>query len=330
VGKSFEQTGTGASGFGERLRREREMRGISLDDIAAVTKIGTRLLRALEEEEFDSLPGGIFNKGYVRAYAKYVGIDEEEAVAEYLTAAGEAAPDVRLIAQQNSSTHGDLSGPVTQGAVHRVRFSLVPVVILLLVTAGAVGGWHLYQQRQRERQQPNKAHAMAAVPSTSMSPATTPNSNANPTSDATGSAPSAPTSENANGLQAPPNGTSSAHTAVQTVEAAENLPLPSNSDAASRTGKATSENSEQFEVTVRAKDRARVEIKSDGKVLLKGVMNPSDVKTVRATNKVVFWTANAGEIELSFNGKSIPLNSGENDEQVLVFNSRGLSRLTTQ
>ena len=53
--------------FGERLRREREMRGVSLDDIAEASKIGTRLLRALEEEHFELLPGGIFNKGFVRA-----------------------------------------------------------------------------------------------------------------------------------------------------------------------------------------------------------------------------------------------------------------------
>ena len=86
----------------------RILRGVSLDDIAAATKIGTRLLRALEEEHFDSLPGGIFNKGYVRAYAKYVGIDEEQAVAEYLVAARETSPDVRLIAQQNASPHGDV------------------------------------------------------------------------------------------------------------------------------------------------------------------------------------------------------------------------------
>src|ERR1035438_9515350 len=72
--------------FGERLRREREMRAISLDDIADATKIGTRLLRALEEEHFELLPGGIFNKGFVRAYAKYVGLNEEEAVADYLQA----------------------------------------------------------------------------------------------------------------------------------------------------------------------------------------------------------------------------------------------------
>ena len=75
--------------FGERLQREREMRGITLEEIADSTKIGTRSLRALEQEDFDKLPGGIFNKGFVRAYARYLGIDEEQAVADFLAAAGE-------------------------------------------------------------------------------------------------------------------------------------------------------------------------------------------------------------------------------------------------
>ena len=60
------------------------MRGISLEEIAEATKIGTRSLRALEEQDFDKLPGGIFNKGFVRAYARYLGLDEEQAVADYL------------------------------------------------------------------------------------------------------------------------------------------------------------------------------------------------------------------------------------------------------
>ncbi len=94
--------------------------------------------------------------------------------------------------------------------------------------------------------------------------------------------------------------------------------------SSSATGTTGAETGAPFEVTVRAKDRARVQIKSDGKVLIRGVMNPTDVKTIHATNKVVFWTGNAGEVELSFNGKNVPLNGGENDEQVLVFNSHGL------
>jgi cytoskeleton protein RodZ len=49
--------------FGERLQREREKRGMTLEDVSESTKISSRALRALEEEEFDKLPGGIFNKG---------------------------------------------------------------------------------------------------------------------------------------------------------------------------------------------------------------------------------------------------------------------------
>src|SRR5438552_848763 len=71
---------------------EREQRGISLDDVALSTKIGARFLRAMEEEKFDQLPGGIFNRGFVRAYARRVGIDEEQAVADYLEATGETIP----------------------------------------------------------------------------------------------------------------------------------------------------------------------------------------------------------------------------------------------
>jgi cytoskeleton protein RodZ len=85
---------TGASNlamgvFGERLRREREMRGITLDEISESTKISRRHLESLEKEDFDELPGGIFNKGFVRAYARYLGIDEDQAVADYSSATSE-------------------------------------------------------------------------------------------------------------------------------------------------------------------------------------------------------------------------------------------------
>jgi len=76
--------------FGEKLRQQREQRGLALDAISNTTKISTRMLRALEDEHFDQLPGGVFNKGFVRAYARQVGLDEEEAVADYLAALRES------------------------------------------------------------------------------------------------------------------------------------------------------------------------------------------------------------------------------------------------
>jgi cytoskeletal protein RodZ len=72
--------------FGDKLRKQREQRGIELDAISNTTKISTRMLRALEEERFEQLPGGVFNKGFVRAYARHVGLDEQEAIADYLAA----------------------------------------------------------------------------------------------------------------------------------------------------------------------------------------------------------------------------------------------------
>lgn len=78
------------SSFGDNLRRQRELRGISLEAISNTTKISTRMLRAIEDEHFDQLPGGVFNKGFVRAYARQVGLEEEEAVADYLVALRES------------------------------------------------------------------------------------------------------------------------------------------------------------------------------------------------------------------------------------------------
>jgi hypothetical protein len=70
--------------FGEELKRERELRDISLKEIAEATKISIRFLEALEQNHFDILPGGIFNRGFIRAYARFIGIDGEEMVNAYL------------------------------------------------------------------------------------------------------------------------------------------------------------------------------------------------------------------------------------------------------
>jgi cytoskeleton protein RodZ len=67
-------------GFGETLRRERESRKISLSEVAASTKISRRYLQAVEEEELDRLPGGVFNRGFVRTYAAFLSLDPEPLV----------------------------------------------------------------------------------------------------------------------------------------------------------------------------------------------------------------------------------------------------------
>jgi transcriptional regulator with XRE-family HTH domain len=110
--------------FGEKLRKQREQRGITLEAISNVTKISTRMLRALEEENFNQLPGGVFNKGFVRAYARQVGLDEEEAISDYLAALRETQiqsqnilPDLR---------GGKPFGPTIPEAPQRLRHETSP------------------------------------------------------------------------------------------------------------------------------------------------------------------------------------------------------------
>lgn len=118
--------------FGERLQREREMRGITLEEIADSTKIGTRSLRALEAEDFDKLPGGIFNKGFVRAYARYLGIDEEQAVTDFLAAAGESEQPLPN------------PNPTEKVAVYRSsNRGWAAVLALVVLAAGGYAAWRL-------------------------------------------------------------------------------------------------------------------------------------------------------------------------------------------
>jgi hypothetical protein len=69
--------------FGPRLRAERERRGISLDTIASVTKVGVDLWEGLERNDFSRWPSGIFARAFVRDYARAIGLDADEAVDEF-------------------------------------------------------------------------------------------------------------------------------------------------------------------------------------------------------------------------------------------------------
>ena len=64
------------TGFGEVLRHEREVRGVSLETLSAETKVNPRHFAALEQEDYRNLPGGVFRRGIVRAYLSSVGLDQ--------------------------------------------------------------------------------------------------------------------------------------------------------------------------------------------------------------------------------------------------------------
>ena len=130
--------------FGEKLRRERELRGITLEEVAVATKIGTRNLRALEEEKFSQLPGGIFNKGFVRAYAHYVGIDEEQAVGDYLAANQElessSEVNIYVVARQFEASRDVGYGTRRHGATTLVWSLEIPSGVNSMLDLDKAGG----------------------------------------------------------------------------------------------------------------------------------------------------------------------------------------------
>src|SRR3954466_6310478 len=90
--------------FGDKFRKAREKKELSLDDVSNVTKISARMLQAIEQEHFDQLPGGVFNKGFIRAYAKHLGLGGEEAVTDYLASVRRAQIDAHEVWEPESST----------------------------------------------------------------------------------------------------------------------------------------------------------------------------------------------------------------------------------
>jgi cytoskeletal protein RodZ len=95
--------------FGGWLRQQREIREMTLREISDVTKISLRYLEALEQNRFEALPAQVFAKGFLREYARYVGLDPDEVVNYFMVARQELEPEGastrRLPSRLHSSTH---------------------------------------------------------------------------------------------------------------------------------------------------------------------------------------------------------------------------------
>ena len=104
--------------FGASFKKARESRGISLVQIASETRISSRFLTAIENEEFNLLPGGIFNRGFVRTYAQKVGLDPDQAVADYeRLAEGQQAPEALTAAATPPAQKDHRLYPIAVGAL---------------------------------------------------------------------------------------------------------------------------------------------------------------------------------------------------------------------
>jgi cytoskeletal protein RodZ len=120
------------SELGPRLKQARLAKGVSLRQIEASTKISVGALEALEKDDFARLPGGIFARSFVRAYAGAVGLNPEDTVHEFLTEFEKFEKDNERSAKRPEITPDDLEFLERQ---RRALRTLQVVLVLVAVVA---------------------------------------------------------------------------------------------------------------------------------------------------------------------------------------------------
>ena len=131
-----------SSTLGEKLRQAREARGVSISEVAEQTRISALYLECIENDDYRTLPGGIFNKGFVKSFAKTVGVDENEALQDY----------AQLIANQGTPVADEpktyRSEVLTdeRAASSSLPTIIIAVVILGLMTAGILAFLNYYNK----------------------------------------------------------------------------------------------------------------------------------------------------------------------------------------
>jgi cytoskeleton protein RodZ len=152
--------------FGKELRSERVSRGVGIEEISDSTKISSRYLTALEQDQFEQLPGGVFNKGIVRSYARVVGLDEEFWVGRYMEAYQQSGQvktdDADWIAfAENVGKSRPIEG---ERPDLRLRWAGVAALLLLLVGLGWFV-WSYVRSRMVEEGTLSRSHPAALATS---------------------------------------------------------------------------------------------------------------------------------------------------------------------
>ena len=252
--------------FGERLKRERELREVSMDELTKATRISTRFVEALENEDWTRLPGGIFGRGFVRTIARYLGLNEEALLGEYDMARADHPPEA-------PAKHEDrIPAPPKW-------LPVLAVCIVLLLVAGLFYagryGWRRYAA--------HRAAKKVAVISLAAPPAPQPGSTSPELAGQSSNAASSVTSNVASSVAS-----------SETSSVASNVA----SSAASSTAR--------LELSVSTSAATRVRILADNRLLLDRKLPAGETRHFSAKQQFEVTAGNSAAVLLQLNGKAMP------------------------
>jgi cytoskeleton protein RodZ len=273
--------------FGSRARRERERRGITLQDISKSTKIRVHYLLAIEQEHLDQLPGGIIRRGFVRAYTRHIGFDDEHAV-EALLAAYDVSK-MQLV-------------PITKPEpfAKRCRDRVMRLPLWILAPGVMALGFGLVDLGNELRQRYDFFRESSAGQVLSSNSA------------------SAPQNDEVKRKQ------STEVSANESQPSAEQLTPKPQERVSSVLALPGSSRSDKFTISIKVREDAWMSIIADGRRLLSETLVAPTERLVEAHDQIVVRAGNIGAVDFSFNGKRLPAQGDYNEARTLAFDVNGL------
>jgi len=311
--------------FGEKLKAEREARGVRLEDIAKQTRVSVRLLSAIESERFDLLPGGVFNVSFIRQYCRHVGLDEDTVIAEFnalaqpkelaVTEIPETTDETALMHERGATLAENLTEYLRRyGRVTAVCAALIAVTIAL--------SWPISDSNPAPASSPP---ADSSVPSSR---------------DERGAAGS--TKEAQENALTPPAAQGSSP-AAETATAAANEQKDSAADTAppspvtakeperaltvtEETTRAVSLGTEAANLYVEISITAKVWIQAvaDGERVFENIFEAGETRSIAADDSVRLVVGNAGGLTVAVNGKAMPPIGPSGHVRRVVFTPGGM------
>jgi cytoskeleton protein RodZ len=258
--------------FGDHLRAARNARGITVRDISARTRIALRSLEALEQNEIGKLPGGIFSRAFVRAYAQEVGLDPDETVRMFV----QQFPIDHVTAGTTDAVDGEIDrGHEAQRRRQRLGYLLTAAIGVPLVGLAA----YLISSARRpasasDLATPTSTSAPAAA--TSIAPSATPNASA---SGATG-ATAVPVSTSTGASPAPP-------AAPIKGGGSTDLPTP-----------------DALHIAINAEGPCWIRVKGDGAMRYQGLLQAGDKQNGDARDSLDLIVGDAAQFRFTLNGRT--------------------------
>ena len=276
--------------FGEHLKREREMRGVSLEEISAATRISVKFLEALENEQWAQLPGGIFNRGFIRSIAKFLGMDEDGLVAEYALETAER-PEIAVWTKE----------PVKPRPNY---FKIIGTIVV--IAAVIAGGWYVRRAYGERISAWHARHPIIATVMAKLKRKGPANAAAQTSAD-----------------NAAVNGTAAnASSAGNATTAAQNSQTSPQNGAANPAANASG----ALVLKVEAGETSTVTVTADGKVVFSGTLDAMKTLTLRAQTTFTVSASKSNAVLLELNGHTVPPLGPPNEPGKITLTRENLKR----